>query len=59
MRYVITDCETCSEAELKAVGSIRYAQHSSTDILCISYCLVENDIRSEIKTWTPSDTIPN
>ena len=58
MRYAILDFETYSEADLQKVGSLRYAQHSSTDVNCVSFCIVENDARGEIKTWFPPDPIP-
>jgi DNA polymerase len=60
MRYGIMDFETCSEADLQKVGSLRYAQHPSTDILCASYCIVEGDVRGAIKTWVPGiNPVPN
>jgi DNA polymerase len=58
MRNLITDAETYSEADLKKVGSQRYARHPSTGLFCISYCIVVDGVRGEIKTWAPPDPIP-
>jgi hypothetical protein len=58
MRYLVTDAETFSEADLKKVGSQQYAQHPSTGLFCISHTIVTDGKRGAIKTWTPPDPIP-
>lgn len=36
--YNYIDFETRSEADLKAVGAANYAEHPSTDIICLAFC---------------------
>jgi DNA polymerase len=58
MRYAIVDSETRSTIDIRKVGAIVYGTHPSTDVLCISYCIVTDGVRSEIKTWVPPQPIP-
>ena len=48
------DFESYSELPLKKVGSCRYAEHSSTEVLCASYALDDGEPR----VWTPGDDPP-
>lgn len=52
------DIETCSVLDLTKVGSYLYARHSTTDVRCVSYCLVVNGICDPIETWWPGDPVP-
>jgi DNA polymerase len=42
------DFETRSACDLKTAGVYNYAQHSSTDVLCMSYAFDDG----EVQTWT-------
>lgn len=48
------DYETKSAADLRAVGIYRYAEHPTTDILCMAYAY--ND--EAPKLWTPDQPWP-
>jgi DNA polymerase len=48
------DAETRSVLDLRAVGSIRYAEHPDTDLWCACWAL-EN---VPIQTWRPGDPVP-
>lgn len=48
MRLVL-DYETRSEADLKKIGAVSYAQHPSTEIICVGY-KIDND---ETRIWIP------
>src|SRR5215831_2998129 len=52
------DIETFSAIDLTKVGSWLYARHPTTDIRCVSYCLVVNGVRSSIETWMPGELVP-
>jgi AAA domain-containing protein len=52
------DAETCSAADLKKVGAFVYARHPTTDLRCLSYCLVRNGKRGPTLTWFPGDPVP-
>jgi hypothetical protein len=43
------DFETFSEADLTSVGAFKYAEHSSTETLCLAYAI--ND--SPVRLWLP------
>jgi DNA polymerase bacteriophage-type len=58
MRIFAFDTETYSALELKQFGSYLYARHPSTDVRCVSYCLVEDGVRGSVKTWFPGDPPP-
>jgi len=45
------DIETCSEADLRKVGTYVYAQHSSTKILCVGYAIDD----APAKIWRAVD----
>jgi DNA polymerase len=52
------DIETFSAIDLTKVGSWLYARHPTTDIRCVSYCLVVNGVRGSIETWMPGELVP-
>jgi DNA polymerase len=52
--YFIRDSETKSTCNLKTDGIYKYAQHPSTDILCVGYCLDDGDV----KIWKPGQPVP-
>lgn len=58
MRILYFDAETVSAIELPEVGAYQYVRHPSTDLRCVSYCLVENGARGPIETWAPGQPIP-
>ena len=45
------DCETFSEVDLKAVGTYRYAEHPSTELLLVTYALGTGAVH----TWSPAE----
>lgn len=51
MNKVSIDIETYSEADLKAVGVHSYAEHPSTEILCMCYAFDDEPVQR----WTPAD----
>src|SRR5215831_1329396 len=51
------DIETFSAIDLTKVGSWLYARHPTTDIRCVSYCLVTDGIRGSIETWMPGQLL--
>jgi DNA polymerase len=55
---VVIDFETYSEQDLKKVGVSKYAEHSSTEILCMSYCFKENGKILTHDIWTPDKKFP-
>jgi DNA polymerase len=58
VRYVVYDIETRSTLSLKQVGSHVYACDPTTDVWCVSHCIVVDGECGPIETWTPSDPIP-
>lgn len=46
------DFETRSACDLTVAGVYNYAQHPSTDVLCMSYAFDDEDVQ----TWTPTYT---
>lgn len=58
MRDFDFDVETCSALNLTKVGSYLYTRHPSTDIRCVSYCLVTDGVRGPIETWMPGEPVP-
>jgi DNA polymerase len=58
MRCLVYDIETKSALNLKLVGSHIYSCAATTDVRCVSYCLVSDGKRGPISTWLPSDTAP-
>lgn len=48
------DYETKSAADLRAVGIYRYAEHPTTDILCMAYARNKDPV----KLWTPLEPWP-
>ena len=58
VRHVVYDIETRSELSLKNYGSHVYACHPSTDVWCVSYCIVTDGVRGPTSTWLPCDPIP-
>ena len=49
------DYETFSEADIKKVGTAAYAEHPSTEVICMSYAYGDE----EPKLWLPGQPIPN
>lgn len=48
------DFETRSEADLKTVGAVNYAQHPSTDIIMMGYAFDDNPV----EFWHPREKLP-
>ena len=48
------DAETFSEADLKVVGTYRYAEHPSTEVLLMTYAVDGGAVR----TWSPAEGEP-
>jgi DNA polymerase len=48
------DFETRSRCDLRARGVYNYAQHGSTDVLCMSYAFDDEEVR----TWVPGQPFP-
>jgi len=48
------DFEAFSEVSIKKVGTCRYAEHPSTEVLCAAYALDDGEPR----VWTPGDDPP-
>lgn len=53
-----TTARLCSIVNLKQCGSHIYARDASTDVWCVSYCIVTDGKRGPITTWLPTDPIP-
>jgi len=49
------DLETRSLCDLKKHGVYNYAQHASTEVLCMSYAFGDGDVQ----TWLPSQPFPD
>jgi DNA polymerase len=52
MLYI--DFETRSACDLKVAGVYNYAQHGSTEVLCMSYAFDDEDVQ----TWLPEQPFP-
>ena len=48
------DFETRSACDLKVAGVYNYAQHGTTEVLCMSYAFGDDDVR----TWLPDQPFP-
>jgi DNA polymerase len=48
------DFETRSRCDLRARGVYNYAQHGTTDVLCMSYAFDDEDVQ----TWVPGQPFP-
>lgn len=48
------DFETRSECDLKTAGVYNYARHPSTQVLCMSYAVDDEPVR----TWRPGEPMP-
>lgn len=48
------DFESRSECDLKTAGVYNYAQHPSTEVLCMSYAYDDESVR----TWRPGEPMP-
>lgn len=59
-RFCVLDYETRSEVDLKEVGAFEYANHPTTEILCVAWGVgTEAELRSgktEIFSWSPGLT---
>ena len=53
MLYI--DFETRSACDLKVAGVYNYAQHGSTEVLCMSYAFDDEDVQ----TWLPGQPFPD
>jgi len=49
------DFETRSQCDLKVAGVYNYAQHGSTEVLCMSYAFDDEDVQ----TWLPGQPFPD
>jgi DNA polymerase len=49
------DFETRSACDLKVAGVYNYAQHGSTEVLCMSYAFDDDDVQ----TWLPDQPLPD
>jgi hypothetical protein len=58
MRALVFDIETCSALDLPQIGSWLYARHPTTDIRCVSFCLINDGTRGPISTWLPGEPLP-
>ena len=58
MRVLYFDTETYSAIDLVKVGSYLYARHATTDVRLVTYCLVIDDVRGEVKVWQQGDPVP-
>jgi DNA polymerase len=54
LRVLWLDFETRSACDLKVAGVYNYAQHGSTEVLCMSYAFDDD----EVETWTPDQPFP-
>jgi hypothetical protein len=54
MRLFASDAETYSALELKKHGAYLYARHPSTNVRCVSYCLIVDGQRGPVKVWYPA-----
>ena len=54
-KMLYLDFETRSHCDLKKHGVYNYAQHASTEVLCMSYAFDEG----EVQTWLPSQPFPD
>lgn len=57
-RRIDFDCETCSEVDLRDVGSYAYARDPSTDVLCCAWAFVGVDTKGAHCVWTPGKPPP-
>jgi hypothetical protein len=57
MRTLAFDIETCSALDLKDFGSWLYARDPTTDIRCVSWCLINDGERGQIETWCPGEPV--
>jgi len=48
------DFETRSQCDLKVAGVYNYAQHGTTEVLCMSYAFDDEDVQ----TWLPGQPFP-
>jgi len=54
LRVLWIDFETRSACDLKVAGVYNYAQHASTEVLCMSYAFDDEDVQ----TWLPEQPFP-
>lgn len=54
-RIVHCDFETCSAADLKKTGSAVYADHPSTNVVCLAYAFDDEPV----SVWTPGQEFPD
>ena len=51
---IFLDFETYSELDVRQVGSCRYAEHPSTDVICLAYAIGDDDPT----VWIPGTGFP-
>jgi DNA polymerase len=54
MTVLWIDFESRSQCDLKVAGVYNYAQHGSTEVLCMSYAFDDDDVQ----TWLPDQPFP-
>lgn len=55
MNLLFLDFETRSEADLPSVGSYRYAEDPSTEILCAAFASTDGDGEGPTQLWRPGE----
>lgn len=53
MPILYLDFETKSKSDISTVGSHKYFEDPSTDVLCLSYLYDDGQSDREVKVWTP------
>ena len=54
MSHLHFDVESYSEVDLTSAGVYRYAEHSSTELLCFAYAFDDESVEQ----WTPGQPLP-
>jgi DNA polymerase bacteriophage-type len=58
MRVLYFDTETFSAIDLTKVWAYIYARHETTDVRLVTYCLVIDGARGDVKAWQQGDPVP-
>jgi DNA polymerase len=58
MRALPFDIETRSALNLAKFGSWLYSRHPTTDVRCVSFCLIDTGVRGPITTWFLGEPVP-
>ena len=56
IKNIVFDCETKCDLDLNKVGRVKYLNHPSADIVCISYADIDNP--DKVHLWKPGLKIP-